>query len=278
MAKGTKRNKERAAAQANKKRRVEKRNNSDTNSSSKPKSRPSGNQSGLTTAEIKAKRKLKGIGQFADDKGKDKDKDKDKDKGKGNKTKTQPNVVGGLTPKQRDQKIFQRVLGKDGELTRKIEAYQDSYGGVSKDSKKYLKELKESALQRMKIKPGKYDRSPKGTRFADLSMAEQYDKNSDRLMKDLEKPLTSYIDNPGDTKGLNMFDGNRELKFDSAKLRKFSSSPRIASTVRDKAEGLGVTYSGSNRVSKSLEGIGKVKNKKSSDLKSKFAQDLKFIV
>ena len=183
-----------------------------------------------------------------------------------------------MTPKQRDQKIFQRVLGKDGELTKKIQNYQDAYSGDTKFSKKYLQDLKDSALKRMKIKPGKYGRREKGTPYEKLSMAEQYDKNTDKLMSKLEKPLTSYIDNPGDTKGLNMFDGNRELKFDSAKLRKFTSSPRIASTVKDKAEGFGASYRAPNRVSKSLEGIGKVKNKKSSDLKSKFAQDLKFIV
>ena len=224
----------------------------------------------MTTAEIKEKRKLKGIGRFADDKG--------KGKGKGKSLTDQPNVVGGLTPKQRDQKIFQRVLGKDGELTKKIQNYQDAYSGDTKFSKKYLQDLKDSALKRMKIKPGKYGRREKGTPYEKLSMAEQYDKNTDKLMSKLEKPLTSYIDNPGDTKGLNMFDGNRELKFDSAKLRKFTSSPRIASTVKDKAEGFGASYRAPNRVSKSLEGIGKVKNKKSSDLKSKFAQDLKFIV
>ena len=170
------------------------------------------------------------------------------------------------------------MLGEGGRLTNKIKSYQDAYGGETKASKKYLKDLRRSALQRMKVNPGRYGRSEKRTPYEELSMAEQYDKNTDRLMNDLEKPLTSYIDNPGDTKGLNMFDGNRELKFDSAKLSKFTSSPRIASTVKDKAEGLGASYRPSNRVSKSLEGIGKVKNKKSSDLKSKFAQDLKFIV
>ena len=275
MAKGSKRNKERAAAQAKKRARVEKRKAAAPKAPTAPKSRPSGNQSGLTTAQIKEKRKLKGIGQFADDKGKDKGKGKGKDKGK--KITEQPNVVGDLTDKQRDQKIFQRVLGEGGTLTNKIKSYQDAYGGDSKSSKKYLQALKDSALERMKVNPGRYNRSDKSTPYAELSMAEQYDKNTDKLMNDLKKPLTSYIDNAGDAKGLNMFDSNRELKFDSAKLKSFASSD-IASALRTKAKGLGVSNTAADRTTKTLEGIGKVKNKKSADLKSKFAQDLKFIV
>ena len=248
--------------------------------------------------DVKAPNQTRTLAKKARGNSKDKGKDKDKGKGKGKKLDgiksttpaasstgsgstplpVQKDVVGDLAPDQRDQKIFKRVLGKDGALTRKIQAYQDAYGGKGKASKDYLASLRSDALQRMTINPKRYGRDPKGTPFKDLSMAQQYDTNSDRLMSKLEKPLTSYFDKLDDGKGLNMFDSNRQLKFSKSKFNAFTNSPGIASTVEQKARGLGASNLGSDRVSKSLEGIGKVKNKTSADLKSKFAQDLKFIV
>ena len=198
--------------------------------------------------------------------------------GGGSKIDTIPNVLEELDTGQRDQKIFDRVLGKGDPLTKKIQDYQDLYSGDSTSSKNYLKELKDDALQRMKINPESYGRNKEGTIYNNLSMAEQYDKNRTRLMGNLEKPLTNYISSTSDRQGLNMFDSNKQLQFDKNKFKSFADTGNIGTLAREKAKSLGTTNMGSSRATNTLQSIGKVKKKTSSDLQSKFAQDLKFIV
>jgi hypothetical protein len=198
--------------------------------------------------------------------------------GGGSEIDTIPNVLEELDPGQRDQKIFNRVLGKGDPLTKKIQDYQDLYSGDSKSSKNYLKQLKDDALQRMKINPESYGRNKEGTLYNNLSMAEQYDKNRTRLMGNLEKPLTNYISSTSDRQGLNMFDSNKQLQFDKNKFKSFADTGNIGTLAREKARSLGTTNMGSSRATNTLQSISKVKKKTSSDLQSKFAQDLKFIV
>lgn len=286
MAKGTKRNQERAAAQAKKRARVEKRKaeapkaSTPKKKTTAPKTRPSGNQSGLTTAQIREKRELKGIGKSA---GGNKNNNKGDGKGgsqdpvKNNLPKQLPNVLDQVPEGQLEKGIYQDLLGKNKPLTKKIQAYSETYNQNTNKGKDYLRALVENATQRMKINPQSYGRSKEGTSYDSLSMAEKYDSDSKRLLSSLEQPMANYFSNKNEASGLNMFDSNKELKFDSAKLKRFASSG-VASTLRSKAQGLGVSSTDTNRTAKSLEGIGKVKNKKSADLKSKFAQDLKFIV
>ena len=163
--------------------------------------------------------------------------------------------------------IYQRLIGKGRPLTKKINRYKELYSGKTKESKKYLKDLKSSATQRMKIDPAKYGRKEPGLAFNKYnSLAEKYDKDKKRTLKKLSRPLTNYLkrddDNPLNNFKLNK-DGTKvkKIKFDRKRMRDFvNNESDLFGDIREAAGGLGVrsTATGTNRVKNTL---GRIKSR-----------------
>jgi hypothetical protein len=163
--------------------------------------------------------------------------------------------------------IYKRLIGKGRPLTEKINRYKEIYGGKTKESRKYLKDLKSSATQRMTIDPAKYGRQKSGLAFNKYnSLAEKYDKDKKRTLKKLSRPLTNYLkrddDNPLNNFKLNK-DGTKvkKIKFDRRRMRDFvNNESDLFGDIREAAGGLGVrsTATGTNRVKNTL---GRIKSR-----------------
>ena len=163
--------------------------------------------------------------------------------------------------------IYKRLIGKGKPLTEKINRYKELYSGKTKESRKYLKDLKSSATQRMTIDPAKYGRQKSGLAFNKYnSLAEKYDKDKKRTLKKLSRPLTNYLkrddDNPLNNFKLNK-DGTKvkKIKFDRRRMRDFvNNESDLFGDIREAAGGLGVrsTATGTNRVKNTL---GRIKSR-----------------
>ena len=163
--------------------------------------------------------------------------------------------------------IYKRLIGKGRPLTEKINRYKELYSGKTKESRKYLKDLKSSATQRMTIDPAKYGRQESGLAFNKYnSLAEKYDKDKKRTLKKLSKPLTKFLkrddDNPLNNFKLNE-DGTKvkKIDFDRKRMRDFvNNESDLFGDIREAAGGLGVrsTATGTNRVKNTL---GRIKSR-----------------
>ena len=155
--------------------------------------------------------------------------------------------------------------GKPRALTRKINKYEKFLGGETHKSKKYLKELRESATQRMKINPQAYGRKPLKTDFDKLSFAEKYDKNKTKTLRQLSTPLRKFLkkddDDPLNNFNLNKKGQVKKLKFSERRMRKFvNNESDLFGDIREAAGGLGTDSSatGTDRVKNTL---GRIKSR-----------------
>ena len=180
------------------------------------------------------------------------------------------NVIEDTKPKNLGTKVYERLMPK---LLDKAETYEQAFS-----SKDYLKDLKDKATERMKIGSKSYGRKSDDTPFKKMSLAQKYDTNRKKLLSNLSKPLTNYLDKSvkDNKRGLNMFtktDGEYKPVFNSKRLKEFSSAGNLGNQTLQRASSLGATKKDKKR----LEGIGNVKNTTSDSFKNKFAQDLQFM-
>jgi|TARA_B100000073_G_C23711429_1_gene564384 hypothetical protein len=181
--------------------------------------------------------------------------------------------------KKLDNKAYKKMFPRLQEKTRQ---YKELYAGETKESKKYLKGLREQVTQRMKINPESYGRKAEGTKFKKLSLAEKYDKNSKRLFKQLERPLTRRLKQSaeGKSKKFHNFNKKGKLKFGRKRFKKYSDSGVLGDAVRDKAISLGAPMPPAKtnwRANSSLKKIGGAKGNTSQNLRAQFAQNLSFV-
>ena len=165
---------------------------------------------------------------------------------------------------------YDKLLGydKDGKprpLTRKINKYEKFLSGETHKSKKYLKELRESATTRMQINPRAYGRKSLKTDFDKLSFAEKYDKNKTRTLRQLSTPLRKFLkkddDDPLNNFNLNKKGQVKKLKFSERRMRKFvNNESDLFGDIREAAGGLGTDSSatGTDRVKNTL---GRIKSR-----------------
>ena len=181
-----------------------------------------------------------------------------------------PNILDDTDPEDLDKKVYGRLMPK---LLGKAETYARAFS-----NKDYLKALKDKATERMKINPKSYGRKSDDALFKKKSLAQKYDTNRNKLLSNLRKPLTDYLDKSvkQDKRGLNMFtkkDGEYKPVFNSKRLKEFSSAGDLGYQTLQRASSLGAKKKSKKR----LDGIGNVKNTTSDSFKNKFAQDLQFM-
>lgn len=183
-------------------------------------------------------------------------------KGKGNKDKPSPSTTGtapslgdsnlGL----RNRNLFDRGMKI---LNEKADTYQSTF-----DNKKEIKKLRKSALERMSIDPSKY-----GRKKGEQTLAQRYDKNSDKLLDKLKSPLTNFLEKDSASK-LNMFnDGN--IKFDQKKMDTFvDGDTDLVAEIKSAAGALGYTAP-KDPLKRATAALGRIKTpvKRDETLKSR---------
>ncbi len=152
--------------------------------------------------------------------------------GKGNGGKKGVKVTADALSGGYGHKDFER---RETKLKQRARGYANIYGGENKQSRKFLKALADQATTRMKIKPSEYGRKGKKAKFSDLSLAQQYDRNSAKLEKKLSNPMNSFMEKQA--KKYNSGDGpmaylsafknkaNPEFaEFNASRMQKFAQS------------------------------------------------------
>lgn len=229
--------------------------NTPTNNNRKPDNSAPGDSSPPTKGYIYADNKPTGSGN----------------KNKGNKDKPSPSTAGtapslgdsnlGL----RNKNLFDRGMKI---LSEKTDTYQSTF-----DNKEEIKKLRKSALERMSIDPSKYGREKGGK-----TLAQRYDKNSDKLLDKLKSPLTNFLEKDSGSK-LNMFkDGN--IEFDKKKMKTFvDSDTDLVAEINSAAGALGYTAP-KKPLERATAALGRIKTpyKKDETLKSRLYKKPKMVV
>ena len=125
----------------------------------------------------------------------------------------------------------------------------------------------------MSIDPSKYGREKGGK-----TLAQRYDKNSDKLLDKLKSPLTNFLEKDSGSK-LNMFkDGN--IEFDKKKMKTFvDSDTDLVAEINSAAGALGYTAP-KKPLERATAALGRIKTpyKKDETLKSKLYKKPKMVV